>query len=63
MALKFYNSVTRGLKLKVAKFWGLISMSVEVKRKNPLGTFSTLPPHRVHIILKSYAKAFESLQP
>ena len=49
MALKFYNSVTRGLKLKVAKFWGLISMSVEVKRKNSLGTFQLSP--RIGFIL------------
>ena len=30
MALKFYTSVVKGLKLKVRKFLGLISMSVEV---------------------------------
>ena len=30
IALKFYTSVVKGLKLKVRKFLGLISMSVEV---------------------------------
>ena len=32
MALKFYIVVTRGLKLKVRKMWGLITMFVEVAR-------------------------------
>ena len=34
MTLKFYTSVTKGLKLKVRKFWGLIFTFVEVTGKN-----------------------------
>ena len=30
MNLKFYTSVAKGLKLKVRKFWGLITTLVEV---------------------------------
>ena len=32
--LKFYTSVTKGLKLKVRKFWGLIPTFVQVKDEN-----------------------------
>ena len=31
MALKLYNSVAKGLKLKVRKFWRLIPTILEVK--------------------------------
>ena len=34
MALKFYNSVAKGLKLKVRKFWGLIPTFVKVTGEN-----------------------------
>ena len=34
MALKFYNSVGKGLKIKVKKFWGLIPKFVEITVKN-----------------------------
>ena len=44
MALKFYIVVTRGLKLKVRKIWGLITMFVEVTGwKLVWGTF--MLPH------------------
>ena len=40
MALKFYIVVTRGLKLKVRKIWGLITIPVEDRRgKRVWGTF------------------------
>ena len=35
--LKFYTSVAKGLKLKVWKFWGLISMFVEVSGEKQVG--------------------------
>ena len=34
MALKFYSSVRKGLKLKVKKFWGLISTFGELQGEN-----------------------------
>ena len=43
VALKFYTSVTKGLKLKVRKFRGLIGTFVEVtEEKQVRGSFS--PP-------------------
>ena len=33
MALKFYNSVEKGLKLKVTKFWGINLRFAEVTRE------------------------------
>ena len=48
--LKFYASVTKGLKLKVRKFWGLIPSFVEVTgEKLVKGTFlPPLPPSHVN---------------
>ena len=37
MALKFYTSVTKGLKLKVRKFRGLIGTFVEVTEEKQVG--------------------------
>ena len=37
MAMKFYSSVTKELKLKVRKFLGLISTFVEVTREKLVG--------------------------
>ena len=37
MALKFYTSVTKGLKLKVRKFWGLVPKFVEVTGEKLVG--------------------------
>ena len=34
MALKFYNSVAKGLKLEVRKFWELIPTFVKVTGEN-----------------------------
>ena len=42
MALKFYTTVAKELKLKVRKFWGLITMFVEVTEEKLVG--SLLPP-------------------
>ena len=42
--LKFYTSVAKGLKLKVKKFWGLISTFVEVTGEKLVGgPFCPLP--------------------
>ena len=44
MALKFYTSLTKGLKLKVRKFWELIPTFVEVTGEKLVGgSFCT--PH------------------
>ena len=43
VAMKFYISVAKGLKLKVRKFWRLISTFVEVTRKKT-GRRGELPP-------------------
>ena len=37
MALKFYSSVAKGLKLKVKKFWGLIRTFVEIRGEKLVG--------------------------
>ena len=42
MNLKFYTSVAKGLKLKVRKFWGLISTFVEVIGEKLVGV--VFPP-------------------
>ena len=43
MALKFYGSVAKGLKVKVRMFWGLIPTFREVTGKDGKGTFFTHP--------------------
>ena len=43
MALKLYTSVAKGLKLKVRKFWGLISTFVEVTGEKPVGGLFASP--------------------
>ena len=45
MALKFYISVAKGLKLKVRKFWGLIHMFVEVTEEKLVGGAFLVPPN------------------
>ena len=37
MALKFYTSVAKGLKLKGRKFWGLIVTFLEVTKEKMVG--------------------------
>ena len=49
IALKFYTSVTKGLKLKVRKFWRLILTFVKVTREKLVlwrggGLFASPPP-------------------
>ena len=39
MALKIYTRVTKMLKLKVTKFWGLISTFAEVTGEKLVGVF------------------------
>ena len=41
--LKFYISLSKGLKLKVRKFWGLIPTFVEVAGENLVGGLFGLP--------------------
>ena len=49
--LKFYNSVAKGLKLKVRKFWGLVPTFVEVVgKKTGRGAFSALHARSQHFI-------------
>ena len=43
MALKFYTSVGKGLKLKVRKLWGLIPMFVKVTEEKLLGGVFWIP--------------------
>ena len=43
MALQFYKSVAKGLKLKVNKFWGITPTSIEVKGEKLAGGLFTLP--------------------
>ena len=45
MALKFYTSVAKGLKLKVRKFLGLTSTFVEITREKLIGSvFAPIHP-------------------
>ena len=45
MALKFYTSVAKELKLKVIKLCGLIPKFVEYTRENLVGGSLFAPPH------------------
>ena len=49
MALKFYTSLEKKLKLKVRKFCGLIRMFEEVTGEKLVGT-TFLPPSPTHIL-------------
>ena len=42
--LKFYTNVTKGLKLKVGTFWGLIRTFVEVTGEKLIGGTFLVPP-------------------
>ena len=44
MALKFYTSVAKKLKLKFREFWGKIPTFVGVKWEKLVGGFFVLPP-------------------
>ena len=44
MALKLYTIVSKGRKLKVRKFWGLIPTFVEVTGENMVGKTAKSPP-------------------
>ena len=41
MAMKCYTHVVKGLKLKVSRFWGLISTFVEMENKNEMKSSKT----------------------
>ena len=41
--LRFYTSLSKGLKLKVRKFWGLIPTFVEVTGEKPVGGIFASP--------------------
>ena len=55
MASKFYTSLTKGLKLKVREFWGLIPTFVEVTREGLVGQvgFCSPPPLHTHVSMKA----------
>ena len=46
--LKFYTSLSKGLKLKVRHFWGLIPTFVEVIGEKLVGDGAFLPPPPPH---------------
>ena len=45
MALTFYCSVAKGLKVKVEKFWGLITFIEVTGEKLIRGAYLPPPPH------------------
>ena len=49
--LKFYTSVTKRLKIKVRRFWGLIPMFVEVTGKKLVGNFFGSPSPWIGLIV------------
>ena len=52
MALKFYTSVAKGLKLKVKRFWDLISTFVGVAAANLVGGLFARRPNLFKIFIK-----------
>ena len=64
MALKFYNSVAKGLKLKGRKVWGLIFTLVEVSGKKLVRrSFWPPPPFWIGLKPNQQLKSFEDLFP
>ena len=63
MALKYYTSVAKGLKLKVRKFWGRNPTFVEVTEKKLVGWGLFAPPiqNRVNIHMKFKSILSEAL--
>ena len=53
MVLEFYDSVAKGLKLKIKKFLGLISTFVEVTEEKLEGSLFGHPPSWIGLSLKS----------
>ena len=49
MALTFYTSVVKRLKLKVRKFWGLIPSVVEAAWETPVEVASHRPPSWIEL--------------
>ena len=62
MNVKFYASVAKGLKLKVWKFWGLISTIVEVTGEKLVGRPFWSPPPILNRV-KDIEKEIDSLPP
>ena len=60
MALKFYNGVAKGFKLKVRKFYRLIPTFVEVTGENLVGSIFSLILNRVKVELQG--ERLDSLQ-
>ena len=60
MALKFYNGVAKGFKLKVRKFYRLIPTFVEVTGENLVGSLFSLILNRVKVELQG--ERLDSLQ-
>ena len=60
MALKFYNGVAKGFRLKVRKFYRLIPTFVEVTRENLVGSLFSLILNRVKVELQG--ERLDSLQ-
>ena len=52
MALKFYNGVAKGFKLKVRKFYRLIPTFVEVTGENLVGSLFSLILNRIKVELQ-----------
>ena len=48
IALKFYASVAKGLKVKVKRFWGIIATFVEVTGETMVGGILRPPPLNPH---------------
>ena len=47
IALKFYASVAKGLKLKVKRYWGIIATFVEVTGETMVGGEFCAPPPKL----------------
>ena len=56
MALNFYTSVAKRLKLQMKKFWGLISTFVEVTGEKLFGSIFLPPPSLIGLIGFSASK-------
>ena len=60
MALKFYNGVAKGFKLKVRKFYRLIPTFVEVTGEKQVGSLFSLILNRIKVELRG--ERLDSLQ-
>ena len=58
MVLKFYTSVTKGLKLKVRIYWWLVPRFVEIKWKKLIGEAFLASPILNRVKLIGYTETF-----